>query len=169
MFGSGFLRLVVTVFVFEVVEPFFSLRLHPNTSLRESACLYGSRAGRFGPDTEYSAATVSHCMAVSIRLTPNPRVESKWHIRLALQARASSRGKGRCNRTSYLRVLPIRFPRGPREPLPSSPSPRPSPHAEDEATAKARRGGPLLSSPSRGFRHYAPTARSFRRGGPPAT
>jgi len=29
---------VVTVFVFEVVEPFFSLRLHPNTSLREFAC-----------------------------------------------------------------------------------------------------------------------------------
>jgi hypothetical protein len=29
---------VVAVFLFEVVEPFFSVRLHPNTSLRESNC-----------------------------------------------------------------------------------------------------------------------------------
>ena len=31
-------ELVVTVFFFEVVEPFFSSRLHPYTSLRESVC-----------------------------------------------------------------------------------------------------------------------------------
>jgi hypothetical protein len=36
---------VVAVFVFEVVEPFFSARLHPYTSLRESIRHHGERSG----------------------------------------------------------------------------------------------------------------------------
>ncbi len=46
--------------LFEVVEPFFSSRLHPNTSLREYVCL-SRQSFRIPaePDTEYSAATVS--------------------------------------------------------------------------------------------------------------
>ena len=93
----------LTVFLFEVVEPFFSLRLHPYTSLRESLRRHGGWSGPQEPDTEYSAATVSHCMAVSFRadarlMSPSPRA-----LRLALQARASSSSKkGRCN-------LPLRF------------------------------------------------------------
>ena len=62
-------ELVVTVFLFEVVEPFFSSRLHPYTSLRESLRRHGGRSGPQEPDTDYSAATVSHCMAVSFRVT----------------------------------------------------------------------------------------------------
>jgi hypothetical protein len=34
--GNGGFGSVIAVFSFEVVEPFFSARLHPNTSLRES-------------------------------------------------------------------------------------------------------------------------------------
>ena len=59
----------LTVFLFEVVEPFFSSRLHPYTSLRESLRRHGGRSGPLEPDTDYSAATVSHCMAVSFRAT----------------------------------------------------------------------------------------------------
>jgi hypothetical protein len=33
---NRFVESVLTVFLFEVVEPFFSARLHPYTSLRES-------------------------------------------------------------------------------------------------------------------------------------
>ena len=42
------------------------------------------------PDTEYSAATVSLCMDVSIRVTLGYCAESTGLVRLALQARASS-------------------------------------------------------------------------------
>jgi hypothetical protein len=59
----------LTVFLFEVVEPFFSSRLHPYTSLRESLRRHGGGSGPQEPDTDYSAATVSHCMAVSFRAT----------------------------------------------------------------------------------------------------
>jgi hypothetical protein len=88
---------VVAVFLFEVVEPFFSLRLHPNTSLRESDCLKSAvvRAYVARHDTEYSAATVSHCYAVSIRFTlgisPSPRVgESRNYTVLSYQEPALS-------------------------------------------------------------------------------
>jgi hypothetical protein len=43
-----------------VCAPFFSLRLHPNPSLREYACAgYGRRSGPAGPDADFAFATVS--------------------------------------------------------------------------------------------------------------
>jgi hypothetical protein len=36
LFRNRIVDSVITVFLFEVVEPFFSSRLHPYTSLRES-------------------------------------------------------------------------------------------------------------------------------------
>jgi len=55
-------------------------------------------------------------MAVSIGFTLRIGAESRGHLRLALQARASSRGKGRCNRVSFrlrLCLFPKSFPRVP--------------------------------------------------------
>ena len=82
VFGIAFRGSVVRTsgcrgLVFEVVAPFFSLRRHPNTFLRESVCLCGNRPGRSGGlSSEFRStrhgifsATVSHARAVSIRLT----------------------------------------------------------------------------------------------------
>jgi len=100
---------VVTVFFFEVVEPFFSRfsRLHPNTSLREYVCrIRQSSRPQVGTWHRGFFATVSHCKAVSIRLTLRSKAEAKWHFRLARQARASSpAGKSRCNRDSLFSTL----------------------------------------------------------------
>jgi hypothetical protein len=95
---------VVTVFVFEVVEPFFSGRLHPNTSLREYACrLRQSFGPREGTRHRVFSATVSHCKAVSISLTLHSRVESKWHIRLACRRGLLPQGE-RADATAILLV-----------------------------------------------------------------
>ena len=128
----------------------FRLRLHPNTSLRESVLPFTAVVQvPSGPDTEYSAATVSHCMAVSIRLTLGSRAESKCHLRLALQARASSRGEGPMQPSSFVSAfLVFVFPRGSREPLPPSPSPRSSPRADgDRGDGEGAKGRPPFVEP----------------------
>ena len=141
--------------IFEVVAPFFSLRRHPNTSLRESVCLWRQPAGskRRGeirpsrPDTEYSVATVSHCQSRLNQL--DARHQGRVQVALSdwlRQARASSRGKGRCNHTPSF-VFPlvdsgVVFPGFFGSPLPPSPSPRSSPRAPGiEAMGKADGGG----------------------------
>ena len=61
----------------------FLVRRHPYPSLRESACLYGSRSGPLGPDTEYSAATVSRTpgrlnQKYARQRRPSPLGHSDW-------------------------------------------------------------------------------------------
>jgi hypothetical protein len=49
--------------------------------------LCGSQSGRLGPDTEYSAATVSRTKAVSIKMTLGNWAESMFSFRLASRPR----------------------------------------------------------------------------------
>jgi hypothetical protein len=166
---------VVTVFFFEVVEPFFSRssRLHPNTSLREYVCrIRQSPRPQAGTWHRGFSATVSHCKAVSIRLTLRSKAESKWHLRLARQARASSPArKSRCNPNSLLPTLVFFvFPRVPGSPfrLRRRLGPHPGEAHGDEATAKVEGADPFCRA--RAEVYLAPAwARSFCRGGPPTT
>ncbi len=166
---------VVTVFFFEVVEPFFSRisRLHPNTSLREYVCrIRQSPRPQAGTWHRGFSATVSHCKAVSIRLTLRSKAESTWHLRLTRQARASSpAGKSRCNRNSLLSTLVFFvFPRVPLSPfrLRRRLGPHPGEAHGDEATAKVEGADPFCRARAEVYRDPAWT-RSFSRGGPPTT
>ena len=85
-------RRVVTVFVFEVVEPFFSVAAAPQhipswirlpiTAGTPPAAAPERTARQAG--TEYSAATVSRTHGRLNQLDARLAAESKWHIRLAL-------------------------------------------------------------------------------------
>ena len=94
-----FLRLVctsvsvVTVLVFEVVEPFFSYlsRLHPNTSLRDVRLPVAAAVqAAMGLTPRILLRPSRAAQVVSISLTFRSEAESKWHIRLTLRARASA-------------------------------------------------------------------------------
>jgi hypothetical protein len=82
---------VVTVFVFEVVEPFFSvaaapqhipswMRLPITAGVPPAGVALGSSRGA---GTEYSAATVSRTRGRLNQLDARLGAESKWHLRLA--------------------------------------------------------------------------------------
>jgi hypothetical protein len=129
----------------------------------------GNRPGRNGRAEEGSAFhSTRHRIFCCDRLAlqePSQSVRRSGHwpesignLRLALQARASSRGKGRCNRTplfacSRLSIRSSIYQGFFGSPLPPSPSPRPSPWRS--FGAERQEGGtgakPLLSSPSLGF------------------
>ena len=98
---------VVAVFGFEVVEPFFSSRLHPYTSLRESVRRNGGRSGSQEPDTEYSAATVSLRMAVSFSVTLGNCRRVHWAIQTGLAGEGLFFGRRRADATSHF--LPFSF------------------------------------------------------------
>ena len=93
---------------FEVVEPFFSLRLHPNTSLRECVRPSGQPSGSaYGPGTEDSFATVSRGMAVSISLT----LRLRGGVQVAPQTGLAGEGlfrKGRADATVILSFCVVR-------------------------------------------------------------
>jgi hypothetical protein len=81
--------------VFEVVEPFFSLRLHPNTSLRECVCRCGQPSRSAGDLTPSILLRPSRTAWPSQSLRrPACVAESTCHLRLALPARASSTREG---------------------------------------------------------------------------
>jgi len=112
----------------------------------------GSRSDPGGFDTEYSAATVSQTKAVSFKVTLHAQggVHVLNQTGLASARASSSEEEGPMPPCLQCFV----FFQGSREPLPPSPSPRPAPAGAatwGRARAKARRGGPLLSSPSRGL------------------
>jgi hypothetical protein len=89
-FGIAVLGLMsLTVFLFEVVEPFFSARLHPYTSLRESIRPYGGRPGRNLTPSSLLRPSRTAWPSQSDRRSA-AGAESSGHLRLALQARASS-------------------------------------------------------------------------------
>lgn len=94
--------------LFEVVEPFFSLRLHPNTSLRECVRPSGQPSGSaYGPGTEDSFATVSRGMAVSISLT----LRLRGGVQVAPQTGLAGEGlfrKGRADATVILSFCVVR-------------------------------------------------------------
>jgi hypothetical protein len=84
---------------FEVVEPFFSWRLHPNTSLRECVRPSGrpSRSvGDLAPRILLRPSRAAWPSQSGLRSAW--MAESKWHLRLALPARASS-ARGRADAT----------------------------------------------------------------------
>jgi hypothetical protein len=90
--------------VFEVVEPFFSLRLHPNTSLRECVCPCGQpsrSAGDLTPSILLRPSRTAWPSQSGVR--PACAAETKWHLRLALPARASSTREGPMQ-PSFLRM-----------------------------------------------------------------
>lgn len=113
--------------------------LHLNTSLRESACATGSRSD-LGSDTGYSLYDHPHThRAASIRLASQELSVTKWHIKLALGGEGLIRVTRSADATIILSDVSssdfIEFFVGlfaglSREPLPPSPSPRPSPCAE---------------------------------------
>jgi hypothetical protein len=124
-------RRVVTVFGFEVLEPFFSLRLHPNTSLRGSDCPI-RQAFRPRPLPRAMAAIRALSIllrpsrghvAVSISLTPgsgpSPSGTSDWP---RVARASSSRPEQGPMQPSLLLHDPCRFPTPSSEPLLASPS-----------------------------------------------
>ena len=146
-------------FVSRLSSRSFRLRLHPNTSLREAVRHDGGRSGLLEPDTEYSAATVSPCMAVLFRLTlcHEGRVHVAPQTDLAGEG-LFPHGEGPIQPLLLLFTSSLVFSKGSREPLPSSPSPRSSPRTPgDRGDGEGAKGRPLLSSPNRGCR--------LRRGG----
>ena len=67
---------------YEVVEPFFSLRLHPYTSLRGSACGNSQVAQAQWPDTEYSLRPSRDACRLNQPNAWPRRVKSTCHHRL---------------------------------------------------------------------------------------
>ncbi len=85
---------------YEVVAPFFSLRLHPYTSLRGSACVCAQVAQAQGPDTDCFLRPPRRRPTVSISCDAWPLGQ----VQVAHQTGWTSRGpllcrgkKGRCN------------------------------------------------------------------------
>ena len=109
----------------------------------------GGRSGPQEPDTEYSAATVSLCMAVSFRVTLGQcrRVHGALQTGLAGEGLSPSR-RADATVAPTFPLSCVCFPRGSREPLPPSPSPRSSPRAYwDRGDGEGGKGRPPFAEP----------------------
>lgn len=95
--------------------PFFSLRRHPYPFLRECVCLAAVVQVPEGPDTEYSAATVSQTLGRLNQIDappgrPSPLTLSDWPC--VREDLFFCTKKGRCNRCSCI-SFSWGFPRAP--------------------------------------------------------
>ena len=169
-------RWAVTVFVFEVVEPFFSVAAAPQhipSWMRLPIPAGGPPAAVLvrtvrQAGTEYSVATVSRTRGRLNQLDARLGAESKWHIRLASCREGLFFPEGTRADTTvcFLAILLEQFS---PEPLPPSPSPRPSPGCWGRGDGEGGWGGPFCRARAEVLCVYAACDRGLFRGGPPIT